>query len=115
MRILPREEIPVDVVALADMIGNIVDDSSEGSQFLGILIADLDPKFFFDGHKGFEDIEGVETEVVIKGSVWGQVGFIHAQLFVENHLYFGRNLRFINEGVHNQLFENVLSPAGQSE
>jgi hypothetical protein len=34
---------------------------------------------------------------------------------VENHLYFGRNLRFINEGVHNQLFENVLSPAGQSE
>ena len=94
--------MPVDVEALVDMIDDIIDDGSEVSQFLGILITNLDPKFFFDGHKGFEDIEGVETEVVIQGSVGGQVCFIHTQLFVENHLYFGRNLRFINESVHNQ-------------
>ena len=39
-----------DLVALADMIGNIINDGSEGSQFLGILIADPDTKFLFNGH-----------------------------------------------------------------
>jgi hypothetical protein len=81
-----------DMEALADMIGDIIDDGSEVSQFLSILIADLDAKFFFDGHKGFEDIEGVETKVIIQGSIWGQICFIDAQLFVKNELYFARSL-----------------------
>ena len=81
-----------DVLALVDMIGDIIDDGSEVSQFLSILIADLDAKFFFDGHKCFEDIEGVETKVIIQGSIWGQICFIDAQLFVKNELYFARSL-----------------------
>jgi hypothetical protein len=80
------------VVALVDTVGDIVGYGSEGSQFLGILIADLDAKLFFDGHQCFEDIQGVETKVVIQGSIWGQVCLIDAQLFVKNELYFARNL-----------------------
>ena len=54
-----------EVEALSDMVGDIIGDSSEGSQLFGIFVADLDAKFFFDGHECLEDIEGVEAEVII--------------------------------------------------
>jgi hypothetical protein len=53
------------VYLLADTVEDIIGDGSEGSQFLGIFVPDLDAKFFFDGHQRFEDIEGVEAQVII--------------------------------------------------
>src|SRR5579862_2077232 len=54
-----REEVLVDTVE--DIIG----DGPEGSQFLRIFVGNLDTKFFFDGHEGLQEIEGVKPEIVI--------------------------------------------------
>ena len=65
----PRAEDPEVgaflVYVLADTVEDIIGDGSEGSQFLGIFVGNLDTKFFFDSHEGFEEIEGIEPEVVI--------------------------------------------------
>lgn len=90
------------VVALVDMIEDIIDNGSEGSQFLGIFIGDPDTKFFFDRHESFEHIEGVKAEVVVYGCVWSEVLLIYAQFLVKDQPHFSRNLRLINNRVHNQ-------------
>ena len=66
MRNPPREVLRGEVEeVLADMVDDIIDNSSEGSQLLGIFVADPDAKFFLDGHKSFEDVERVEAEVIV--------------------------------------------------
>jgi hypothetical protein len=40
------------VYLLADTVEDIIGDGSEGSQFLGIFVGNLDTKFFFDRHEG---------------------------------------------------------------
>ncbi len=65
----PRAEDPeagaILVSALADTVEDIIGDGSEGSQFLGIFVGNLDTKFFFDRHECLEEIEGIEPKVVI--------------------------------------------------
>lgn len=97
---------------LVDAAEDIFDNCTEGGQFFGIFIRNLDAKFFFDGHEGFEDIEGVKAEVIKEGGIRGQVGFFYAQFFMKNQPYFSRDLRLIDESVHNQQFEILPNLAG---
>jgi hypothetical protein len=60
-----RNKKPPKVNVLVDMVEDIIYNSPEGSQFLGIFIADLDPIFFFDGHERLKNIERVKAEVII--------------------------------------------------
>ena len=97
-----RNKKPPKVFVLVDMVEDIIYNRTEGSQFLGIFIADLDPEFFFDGHKGLQDVERVQTEVIVQGCVWGQIGLVDTQFFVKNCLHFSRNGRLVDKRVHNQ-------------
>src|SRR5580704_14937149 len=53
------------VEVLVDTVEDIIGDGSKGSQFLCVFVGNLDTKFFFDRHKRLQQIEGIETEVVI--------------------------------------------------
>ena len=48
---------PPRLKVLVDMVHDIIGDGPKGSQFLGVFIRDLYAKFFFDGHKRFENVE----------------------------------------------------------
>ena len=47
------------------VFGDIIADGSEGSHFLRSFVADLDAKFFFDGHERFDNVEGIKAEIVV--------------------------------------------------
>jgi hypothetical protein len=97
----PEVEVPMGDV-LADTAEDIIGDGSEGSQFLGIFIGNLDTKFFFDRHEGLQEVEGIEPEVVIKRFIRCQHGFVQAQFLLENSPDLSHNLRLIDKSVHNQ-------------
>jgi hypothetical protein len=90
------------VVGLIDTGGYIINDRTNGGQPLGIFITDLDTEFFFEGHKSFEHVQGIQAQVIGKRGFGDQGGFFYPQLFVKNGPDPGRNLGFINNGVHNQ-------------
>ena len=58
------ETVPVEG-ELVDTVDDIISYCSESSQFLGVFVANFDTKFFFDGHECFDDVKGVEAQVVV--------------------------------------------------
>jgi hypothetical protein len=112
-RVVVFDEVVVvgDVGALSGIFSDIIADSAESSHFLCCFVANLNAKFFFDGHERFDHVEGVEAQVVVEGGGRCQIGFVYTQFFTKNLLYFGRNLCLIDNGVHNQYFENSFSLA----
>jgi hypothetical protein len=54
-----------DAVGLGGIFSDIIADGAESSHFLRCFVADLNAKFFFDGHECFDHVEGVEAQVVV--------------------------------------------------
>jgi hypothetical protein len=96
-----RKNPPIDE-ALMDMGNDIIDDGTDGGEFLSVFIGDFDAEFFFESHKSFEYVERIQAEVIGKGGVGDQGGFFNSELFVKDAPDFGDNLRFIDNSVHNQ-------------
>jgi hypothetical protein len=97
----PIEEALIEE-ALMDTGHDIIGDGTDGGEFLRIFIGYFDAEFFFEGHKSFENVEGIQAQVIGKGGIGDQGGFFYPELFVKDAPHFGHNLRFIDSSVHNQ-------------
>src|ERR1700761_4207109 len=68
-----KKKLPMEV-ALVCMGGDIIDNGADRSQLFRFFITDFDVKFFFQGHKGLDHVEGIESKVVGEGGVGGEGG-----------------------------------------
>jgi hypothetical protein len=85
----------------SDVIGGVFD----GADLFRVFVGDFDFEGFFEGHDQLDGVEGVGAEVVHKGGVGCDLGFVHAQLLDNDLLY-----TFIN-GCH-ETIHLLLTRAG---
>lgn len=69
------------------MLGDVVDDGAHGGEFFGVFVADLYREFFFQCHKSFQHVKGIEPEIGGEGGGVDEGAFFNSQFFVDDGLY----------------------------
>src|SRR5688572_22116800 len=73
---------------------DVVDRFLDAGDLLGVLVRDLDPELFLEGHHELHRVERVGAQVVHEGRIRGHFLFIDAKLFHDDalHLVCNRHL-----------------------
>jgi hypothetical protein len=80
------------VVSGAAVLFDVLDRILDGPNLLGVLIRDVDFERFLERQDEFDQTKRISAQIIDEHGLWLDVRFVDVQLFLDDSLYFGRNI-----------------------
>jgi hypothetical protein len=79
-------------VSCARVLLDILDGILNRPNLLRILVGDIDLERFLERQDEFDQTKRISTQIIDEHGLWFDVRFVDVQLFLDDSLYFGRNI-----------------------
>jgi hypothetical protein len=76
----------------AAVLFDVLDGILDRPNLLGVLIGDVDLERFLERQDELDQTKRISTQIVDEHGLWLDVRFVDVQLFLDDSLYFGRNI-----------------------
>jgi hypothetical protein len=80
------------VISGAAVLLDVLDRVLDGPDLFGVLVRNVDLERFFERQDELDQTKRISAQIVDENGLWFDVRFVDIELFLDDSLYFGRNV-----------------------